>query len=156
MATNDALSDLAYRMRSSVDAVRQAALGLNAVLSRGDRLLRFDELVDRVREALKWPLYERHVGMRAPDVWVVVGPAGIPDDTHVVVEQQGAPRPDIKPLRRSGAVLWGPDLLQRAARFREMLARGDTPVLTGSEGAFTLVWLRQVAGPGSSGRTADP
>ena len=155
MATNDALSDLAGRIRSSVDTARQAALGLHAVLSRGDRLLRFDELVDRVREALKWPFYERHVGMRAPDVWVVVGPAGIPDDTHVVVEQQGAPRPEIKTLMQSGAVLRGADLLRQAPGLRERLAQGEFSTLLGRKGEFTLVWLKQVAGPGLPGRTSD-
>lgn len=155
MATNNALSDLAGRIWSSVDTARQAALSLDAVLSREDHLLRFDELVERVREALRWPFYQPRVGRRAPDVWVVVGRGGIPDGAHVVVEQQGAPRPDIKTLMQSGAVLRGADLLRQAPGLRERLAQGEFSMLSGRKGEFTLVWLKQVAGPGLPGRTSS-
>lgn len=145
MATNDALSDLAGRMRTSVRAVHHTALGLDAVLARRHRLLGFDELVEQVREALNWRFYEPRVGMRAPDVWVVVGRGGIPGDVRVVVEQQGAPRPDVRPLKQSGAVLSGQDLLRQAPRLREGLARGDALVPFGREGDYVLRRLRRVA-----------
>ena len=156
MATNDELSDLADRMRTSVRAVHHTALGLDAVLARRHRLLGFDELVEQVREALKWQLYEPRVGMRAPDVWVVVGRGGIPDDTRMIVEHPNEPRPDVRSLKRSGAVLWGPDLLRQAPRLREGLADGDALVPFGREGDYVLRRVRRVAGPVSPGRPPDP